>query len=412
MSSELRRKNVNEVAVTQYDISVIPNDFNITTIFNLIDSGAVEMPVFQRNYIWDKKRASRFIESLILGLPVPQIFLYQKERNKFLVIDGQQRLLSIYYYIKQRFPLVEKRAELRKVFDLNNGIPDSILFSDMYFQDFKLQLSKSENREKNPLDGLRYNTLGLYKSNFEFMTIRCMAIRQNEPKEDDSSVFEIFSRLNTGGVNLSNQEIRACLYYSDFFRMLNILNQNSIWRNIYGKPEDGKFKDVEIILRSFALLCDGENYSGSMNGFINRFAKKAMNYSTSEIEYFENLFTSFLESCSEISRETFATKKGEFNGALFDSVFVATVDIYYKEKSLVGGKIQPDKINALKKDVEFEEAITHSTSHSKMVKKRLAKAQEYLKLKHSSLAYQTFSHLHDPAPLELHEAFLQDGGRC
>ena len=240
MSSELRRKNVNEVAVTQYDISVIPNDFNITTIFNLIDSGAVEMPVFQRNYIWDKKRASRFIESLILGLPVPQIFLYQKERNKFLVIDGQQRLLSIYYYIKQRFPLVEKRAELRKVFDLNNGIPDSILFSDMYFQDFKLQLSKSENREKNPLDGLRYNTLGLYKSNFEFMTIRCMAIRQNEPKEDDSSVFEIFSRLNTGGVNLSNQEIRACLYYSDFFRMLNILNQNSIWRNIYGKPEDGK----------------------------------------------------------------------------------------------------------------------------------------------------------------------------
>lgn len=378
MSSELRRKSVNEVAVTQYDISVIPNDFNITTIFNLIDSGAVEMPVFQRNYIWDKKRASRFIESLILGLPVPQIFLYQKERNKFLVIDGQQRLLSIYYYIKQRFPLVEKRAELRKVFDLNNGIPDSILFNDMYFQDFKLQLSKSENGEKNPLDGLRYNTLGLYKSNFEFMTIRCMAIRQNEPKEDDSSVFEIFSRLNTGGVNLSNQEIRACLYYSDFFRILNILNQNSIWRNIYGKPEDGKFRDVEIILRSFALLCDGENYSGSMNGFINRFAKKAMNYSTSEIEYFENLFTSFLESCSEISRETFATKKGEFNGALFDSVFVATLDRYYKEKSLVGGKTQPDKINALKKDVEFEEAITHSTSHTKMVKKRLEKAREYL----------------------------------
>lgn len=378
MSSELRRKSVNEVAVTQYDISVIPNDFNITTIFNLIDSGAVEMPVFQRNYIWDKKRASRFIESLILGLPVPQIFLYQKERNKFLVIDGQQRLLSIYYYIKQRFPLVEKRAELRKVFDLNNGIPDSILFNDMYFQDFKLQLSKSENGEKNPLDGLRYNTLGLYKSNFEFMTIRCMAIRQNEPKEDDSSVFEIFSRLNTGGVNLSNQEIRACLYYSDFFRILNILNQNSIWRNIYGKPEDGKFRDLEIILRSFALLCDGENYSGSMNGFINRFAKKAMNYSTSEIEYFENLFTSFLESCSEISRETFATKKGEFNGALFDSVFVATVDRYYKEKSLVGGKTQPDKINALKKDVEFEEAITHSTSHTKMVKKRLEKAREYL----------------------------------
>lgn len=57
MSSKLRRKSVNEVAVTQYDISVIPNDFNITTIFNLIDSGAVEMPVFQRNYIWDNEES-------------------------------------------------------------------------------------------------------------------------------------------------------------------------------------------------------------------------------------------------------------------------------------------------------------------------------------------------------------------
>lgn len=378
MNSELRRKSVNEVAVTQYDISVIPNDFNITTIFNLIDSGAIEMPVFQRNYIWDKKRASRFIESLILGLPVPQIFLYQKERNKFLVIDGQQRLLSIYYYVKQRFPLSEKRAELRKVFDVNNGIPDSILFDDSYFQDFKLQLSKSENGEKNPLDGLRYNTLGLYKSNFEFMTMRCMAIRQNEPKEDDSSVFEIFSRLNTGGVNLTNQEIRACLYYSDFFRMLNSLNQNSIWRKIYGKPEDGKFKDVEILLRSFALLCSGEEYSGSMNGFINRFAKKAMSYSVEEVEYFRKLFISFLESCSDIPRESFCSKKGDFNGALFDCVFVVSAKKCYEGKSLVCEKIQPNRIDALKVDPEFEEAITHSTSHSKMVKKRLAKAREYL----------------------------------
>ena len=61
------------------------------------------MPAFQRNYVWDRKRASRFIESLILGLPVPQIFLYQMDRNKYSVIDGQQRLLTIYFFVKQRF---------------------------------------------------------------------------------------------------------------------------------------------------------------------------------------------------------------------------------------------------------------------------------------------------------------------
>ena len=111
MSSELKLNKPSGAAVMQYDISVIPNDFNITTIYNLIDSGAIEMPVFQRNYIWDKKRASRFIESLILGLPIPQIFLYQKARNQFLVIDGQQRLLSIYYFIKQRFPISERELK-------------------------------------------------------------------------------------------------------------------------------------------------------------------------------------------------------------------------------------------------------------------------------------------------------------
>ena len=73
MSTDLKTKSTSGVAVMQYDISVIPNDFNITTIFNLIDSGAIEMPVFQRNYIWDRKRASRFI---------PQVFLYQKARKQ------------------------------------------------------------------------------------------------------------------------------------------------------------------------------------------------------------------------------------------------------------------------------------------------------------------------------------------
>lgn len=378
MSTDLKTKKPSEVAITQYDISVIPNDFNISTIYNLIDSGSIEMPVFQRNYIWDRKRASRFIESLVLGLPIPQIFLYQKARNKFLVIDGQQRLLSIYYFIKQRFPLSEKRAELRKVFDKNNGIPDPILFDDKFFQDFKLQIPSTEIGEKSPLDGLKYNTLGIYKSNFELMTVRCMAIRQNEPKEDDSSVFEIFSRLNTGGINLTTQEIRACLYYSSFFQMLTRLNQNDIWRRLYGKPEDGKFKDVEIILRSFALLCDHENYSGSMNNFINRFAKKAMSFSDQKTEYFRNLFSSFLDSCSDLPRELFSTKKGELNAALFDCVFTVVAEDHYKKQTLITQKVSADRICALKEDPEFEEAITHSTSHTKVVAKRLEKARMYL----------------------------------
>ena len=378
MSSELVFKKNDDASIIQYDISVIPNDFNVTTIYYLIDSGAIEMPVFQRNYIWDVKRASKFIESLVLGLPIPQIFLYQKARNKFLVIDGQQRLLTIYYFIKQRFPLANKRAILRKIFDDNNGITEEILMDGNYFKDFKLQFGKNESNLKNPLEGLKYSTLDSYKSNFEFMTMRCMAIRQNEPKDDDSSVFEIFSRLNTGGINLTNQEIRACLYYSKFFNILNKLNRNTIWRNIYGKPEDGKFKDVEFILRMFAVLCNNKHYTGSMNIFINKFAKQAMSFDSDKIDYLYNLFLNFLEMCKNLPREVFTTKKGELNIALFECIFTVVCEDSYKKEDLFVKEIDASRIIALKSDKEFEEAITHSTAHTKSFNIRLSKAKEYL----------------------------------
>src|SRR3954447_105746 len=102
-------EDVDDLQIEEYDITAAPNDFNVLTINSFLESGAVKIPGFQRNYVWDIKRASKLIESLILGLPVPQIFLYEEQRNRFLVIDGQQRMMSIYYFIKGRFPKKEKR---------------------------------------------------------------------------------------------------------------------------------------------------------------------------------------------------------------------------------------------------------------------------------------------------------------
>lgn len=110
MSKEYYDMQTEETSIISYDISVIPNDFNVMTINNLMETGIIKMPAFQRNYVWDRKRASRFIESLILGLPVPQIFLYQKERNQFSVIDGQQRLMTIYFFENKDFQEMENEA--------------------------------------------------------------------------------------------------------------------------------------------------------------------------------------------------------------------------------------------------------------------------------------------------------------
>ncbi len=75
-------ENTEDVSFTEYDISASPNDFNIKTLFDFIDSGIVKIPGFQRNYVWDIKKASKLIESIIIGIPITQIFLFEEGKNK------------------------------------------------------------------------------------------------------------------------------------------------------------------------------------------------------------------------------------------------------------------------------------------------------------------------------------------
>jgi uncharacterized protein with ParB-like and HNH nuclease domain len=219
-------------AINEYEITTSPNDFNIKTMYDFIKSGAIKIPGFQRNFVWDIKRASKLIESIIIGLPIPQIFLYQESKNKFLVIDGQQRLMSIYYFMEQRFPKDDKRTMLRHIFEENGKIPDEILGNDEYFTKFNLQLPANLPNQPNKLNRINYSTLDEYKTDFDLRTIRNIIIKQNFPEDDDSCIHEIFNRLNSGGVNLKPQEIRTSLYYSDFYSMLYRLNTLPEWRKI------------------------------------------------------------------------------------------------------------------------------------------------------------------------------------
>lgn len=246
--------------INEYEITTSPNDFNTRTMYDFMESGAIKIPGFQHNYVWDIKRASKLIESIIIGLPIPQIFLYEESRNSFLVIDGQQRLMSIFYFIKQRFPKKDKRNFLRRVFELNGKIPDNVLNDDEYFTSFNLQLPVNTPQQPNKLNKLNYSTLAEYKFAFDLRTIRNVFIKQNFPENDDSCIYEIFNRLNSGGVNLKPQEIRMSLYYSDFYTMLYKLNTLPEWRKIIGVNEpDLNMKDIETLLRGFAILMEWED---------------------------------------------------------------------------------------------------------------------------------------------------------
>jgi uncharacterized protein with ParB-like and HNH nuclease domain len=372
--------DIDDLQIEEYDITAAPNDFNVLTIHSFLESGAVRIPGFQRNYVWDINRASKLIESLILGLPVPQVFLYEVERNKFLVIDGQQRLMSIYYFIKQRFPRKDRRSELRIIFDENGKIPDSVIHDDNYFENFRLKLGESLPNHPNRFKGLAYQTLEGYKTQFELRTIRNVIIKQNSPQDDDSSMYEVFNRLNTGGVNLKPQEIRTSMYHSNFYEMLYHANSDPKWRRLLGNQDpDLHMKDVEILLRGFALLIDGANYAPSMVKFLNQFSRKARGLSAEQNKYLANLMDSFLEACSDLQENAFLNKKsGRFNVALFEATFVAACKTPFAKKRMLKDKIAPDRLIALESNREFLDAMVEGTTQTKNVKARLNSASQVL----------------------------------
>lgn len=373
-------EDLDDLSFTEYDISAAPNDFNIKTLFDFIDSGIVKIPGFQRNYVWDIKRASKLIESIIIGIPIPQIFLFEEERNKFIVIDGQQRYMTIYYFMKKRFPRQEKRFELRQIFDENGGIPDSILNDNEYFVDFNLRLSDPKPGQKNKYHKTNYFTLDdIDKTTFDLRTIRNIIIKQNSPDDGNSVVFEIFNRLNSGGVNLKPQEIRTSLFHSAFYDKLYALNLNGEWRQLTPQAEpDLHMKDLEILLRGFAMLIMKEEYAPSMTQFLNKFSMRIKQFPSDNIEYLSALFQNFVTYCRSLDLKIFYSKSNRFNISVYESIFYALCKDAFERKDLEIRQVESSTINDLKANPTFVEFTQFNTASVANVHGRLNLAYENL----------------------------------
>jgi uncharacterized protein with ParB-like and HNH nuclease domain len=366
-------EELEDVGFSEYDISASPNDFNIKTLFDFIQSGIVKIPGFQRNYVWDVKRASKLIESIIIGIPIPQIFLFEEDRNKFIVIDGQQRYMTIYYFMKKRFPRTDKRFELRHIFDVNAGIPDSILNDNEYFIDFNLKLSDSKPGTTNKYNKLNYFTLDdSDKVTFDLRTIRNIIIKQNSPDDGNSVVFEIFNRLNSGGVNLKPQEIRTSLFHSNFYDNLYSINLDERWRKLTPQLDpDIHMKDIEILLRGFAMLTMKDDYSPSMTKFLNRFSLRTKKFPQENISYLNELFNIFVSYCHNLDAKIFFNKSGRFNISVYESIFYALCKDAFDRKDLAIRNVEIGLINSLKADNTFIEYTQSNTASYNNVTKRL-----------------------------------------
>lgn len=209
-----------------FEISSWGADLSFRELISRYDDNELVKPELQRNYVWDKAEASRFIDSILLGLPVPSIFLAKTNDEKLLIIDGYQRLMTVRDFVKGIF------TKDSSVFKLSK--------SDKIHERWKgkafLELQPEEQRKIR-------NT-----------TIHAIVFMQKSPVEGDTSLFQVFERINSGGRSLLPQEIRNCVYQGPFNSLLFELNSDSTWRKLWGKEEpDSRMRDMECILRFFAI---------------------------------------------------------------------------------------------------------------------------------------------------------------
>ena len=329
-----------EVIPFRYAITSYGADYPVDSLVQRLDRDVIFVPEFQRKYVWTLKQASRFIESLLLGLPVPGVFLAKEANtNKLLIIDGQQRLRTIQYFYNGIFK--GKEFALTDVQTRYQGR----IYKKLEKED-QIQLSDA--------------------------VIHATIIKQDEPSDDQSSVYHIFQRLNTGGTQLQPQEIRVCIFHGPFADLLEELNRDKNWRAIYGAPSK-RIKDQELILRFLALIFFVDKYSRPMNEFLNTFMGR--NVDLTRIN--KNRIVDVFEPTTRIINTTLGNKafrpERALNAAVFDSVMVGLA------KRLQHGELKkPEKFVAaytqLLSDADYKTAIKSGTSDEATVKLRLDKA--------------------------------------
>ena len=326
----------------------------------------------------------------MIGLPIPQMFLYEKSRNEFFVIDGQQRLMSLYFFVKGRFPRSNARLQLKDHHTQTEFISKSFLSENKNFINFSLKLDSKNNPQQNRFHDKNYDTLDPEdKITLNLSTIRNMIIKPSiDSEENVQSMFEIFNRLNSGGMNLNNQEIRMSLYHSEFMKLLIQMNKNETWRNkLLGKTsEDLRLKDIELILRLFGMLLAGYksclknndktiDYQNSIIGFLNNVANATKNLNESELILLEKIWDKFMSEIENIHGVNFNFSEDNSNTKIsitfLEALFFGTCREAWDKKNINLINIRKNFINSLKSDQDFREASTGKTTSKSNVQDRL-----------------------------------------
>ncbi len=306
-------------------------------------------PEFQRNTVWNITQQSKLIESLMLNIPIPLFYVSADENNKWDVIDGLQRLTAIKLFC------MDKSIKLK-------GLEFFTSFNGRGFDDLP------------PIYSNR-----IMESTFQFVIV--------EPTTDKYVKFNIFKRINTGGMSLNAQEIRHAMYYGQGTKFIDDLIQSRAVKKVFGSASNQRMRQQETVLRSISFLYYGfNNYPNDYDedAFLCDCLMDLNSGNANFGELRERLLIGVNRSIDLFQTNTFRLKKGvrmgSVNGSLFE-VFVYWLsdigDEEFKKLQQYGTAIL-DVINEKSKEKEFYRAISRDPWKKKNVLLRFSYIRELL----------------------------------
>ncbi|WP_342506112.1 DUF262 domain-containing protein [Sporosarcina sp. FSL K6-2383] len=339
-------EEINEIPTEQRKLRVQAYDKSVGDLVRMVrENDIILNPEYQRNYVWDNKKASLLIESILLNIPIPVIYASEEEDSSWNIVDGLQRLNALKRFYENNFKL----SGLKILSELNGE----------KYEDLNPKAKRVLNNG----------------------SLRVILIFNDSHPEIK---YDIFMRLNTGSVKLNEQELRNCLYRGSLNNLLKHLAKNPKFLNMLGlKLPHKRMVDCEMILRyfSFSENFDSEknsirNYKGATKTYLNSYFESNQNLNIDIIQKLEDKFNKVIDSVFEVfgdkafrklSDDGFETK---INKAIMDVIMISFEQYTFEEIQAKKTEILTLYIELLNKP-RFNLSVTQGTSDTKVLEYRL-----------------------------------------
>lgn len=330
--------NRRSVAFDSYDITIMQ-------LLSMIEEGMIDIaPEYQRHFVWDEVRQSQLVESFFLGIPVPNVFMATNKDSSWEVIDGLQRLTTIVNFIGSDSLIKKTNAKGYKL--KIKGLEKIDYLNGCYFE----ELPKSIQ--------LMFKT-------------RPFRVTVLNDRSDFEVRYDLFERLNTGGVTLHPQEIRNCVYLGPFKEFIQECSESQNFLSVVKMTKNAELTGnrEELVLKFFAYYEDRDHFVHSVKEFLNDFMEKKTK-KFDELEEYEYLFTETFKVLNDLLPDGIVrgNRKKATPLVLFEAISIGVADLI---KSGESDLLVSNTLQGLLNDPKLTSLTTGATNSNKKLLERI-----------------------------------------